>query len=115
MKPVFYAILLASISAPIVFGQTFSHRTIDTSLLPDLMPGQNVCLDRKMLGTHVCEPVAALVQSIQPPPPGERAVLLASDVLQLCGAHNLRDVVCGAAALLELKYHSVPCWNQNRC
>jgi hypothetical protein len=71
-----------------------SQRTIDISLLPDLVPGHNSCLDRAALTTHACQPVAALLQSIVPAPTTERAVVSAADVLQLCGAHNIRDVVC---------------------
>jgi hypothetical protein len=98
-----------------VEAQTFSQRTIDTSLLPDLVPGRNSCLNRDVLATHVCQPVAALVQSIVPPPTTERAVISAADVLQLCGAHDIRDVVCGVATLLELRYHRIPCWQNNKC
>jgi hypothetical protein len=98
-----------------VGAQTFSRRTIDTSLLPDLVPGHNSCLDRDALTTHACQPVAALLQSIVPPPTTERAVVSAADVLQLCGAHNIRDVVCGVATLLELRYQRVPCWQNNKC
>lgn len=96
-------------------AQTFSKRTIDTSLLPNLVPGRNSCLEPGALGTRACEPVLALLQSVVPPPSTERAVLSAADVLQLCGAHNIRDVVCGMATLLELRYHRVPCWNNNKC
>jgi hypothetical protein len=96
-------------------AQTFSKQTIDTSLLPDLMPGRNSCLDRAALASHMCEPVAALVRAIEPPPAADRAVVSAADVLQLCGAHGIRDVVCGTAALLELRYHRVPCWENNKC
>ncbi len=98
-----------------VGAQTFSQNTIDTSLLPDLVPGRNSCLDRAALETQACQPVVALLRSIVPPPPTERAVLSAADVLQLCGAHNVRDVICGVAALLELRYHRVPCWQNNKC
>ncbi len=96
-------------------AQTFSQSTIDTALLPDLVPGRNICLDRAELATPVCEPIAALFRAIKPPPPTDRAVVSAAAVMQLCGAHNIRDVICGEAALLELRYHRVPCWKSNRC
>jgi hypothetical protein len=93
-----------------VNAQSFSQRTIDTAILPDLMPGKNSCLEPGALSTHACEPVAALLQSIKPAPQGDRAVISTADVLQLCGAHNIRDVVCGMAALIELRYRREPCW-----
>jgi hypothetical protein len=96
-------------------AQTFSERTIDTAILPDLMPGKNSCLEPGALSTHACEPVAALLKAIKPAPAGDRAVISTADVLQLCGAHDIRDVVCGMAALIELRYRRVPCWDNNKC
>ena len=95
-------------------AQSFSQRSIDTAILPDLMPGKNACLEPGALVTHACEPVAALLQSIKPAP-GDRAVISTADVLQLCGAHDIRDVVCGMAALIELRYRREPCWRTNKC
>jgi hypothetical protein len=105
---------LAAASAP-ANAQSFSQRTIDTAILPDLMPGKNACLAPGALTTRACEPVAALLQSIRPAPPGDRAVISTADVLQLCGAHDIRDVVCGMAALIELRYRREPCWQTNKC
>jgi hypothetical protein len=65
-------------------AQTFSQRTIDIGLLPDLMPGHNGCLSRDALTTHACEPLAALLRAIVPPPAEDRAVVSATAVLQLC-------------------------------
>lgn len=96
-------------------AQTFSQHTIDTAILPDLVPGKNACLEPNMLSTHVCEPVAALLRAIKPVPSGDKAVISTADVLQLCGAHDIRDVVCGMAALIELRYHREPCWQTNKC
>lgn len=96
-------------------AQGFSQQTVDTGILPNLMPGHNACLDRGTLGSHMCEPVAALLRAVEPPPAGDRPVISAAAVLQLCGAHNIRDAVCGMAALLELRYRRVPCWQENKC
>ena len=109
------AVVVAAGIAVCAGAQTFSPQTIDTGLLPDLVPGHNACLDRDMLATHACQPVATLLRAIEPPPAGDRAVVSTADVLQLCGAHNVRDSVCGIAALLELRYHSIPCWASNKC
>jgi hypothetical protein len=69
-------------------AQSFSQRTIDTAILPDLIPGENSCLEPGALSARACEPVAALLQSIKPVPAGDRAVISTADVLQLCGAHK---------------------------
>ena len=68
-----------------------------------------------MLSTHACEPVAALLRAIKPAPDGDKAVISTAAVLQLCGAHKVHDVVCGMAALIELRYHREPCWLNNKC
>jgi hypothetical protein len=104
------ALLLAATG---VSAQTFSKATIDTSLLPDLL--NNDCLKRDAITTHVCEPIAAMLKAIVPAPTGDHAVISTTDVIQLCAAHNIKDVVCGMAALLEFRYHRVPCWDLNKC
>jgi len=96
-------------------AQSFSQRTVDTAILPDLIPGENSGLEPGALSARACEPVAALLQSIRPAPAGDRAVISTADVLQLRGAHKIRDVVCGMAALIELRYHREPCWLTNKC
>jgi hypothetical protein len=96
-------------------AQSFSQRSIDTAILPDLIPGKNACLDPGALATHACEPVAAIVRSIKPAARGDRSVISTTDVLQLCGAHGIRDVVCGMAALIELRFSREPCWRTNKC
>ena len=45
----------------------------------------------------------------------DQAMIPASDVLQLCGAHAIKDVVCDEARRLERKYHNPPCWETNKC
>jgi hypothetical protein len=114
IKLLIVAGILAATSVP-VNAQTFSQRSIDSAILPDLAPGKNACLEPNMLSTHACEPVAALLRAIKPAPAGDKAVISTADVLQLCGARSIRDVVCGMAALIELRYRREPCWQTNKC
>lgn len=107
------ALAVAGVSA--ANAQTFSKQMIDTNGLADFQPGSNACTDPDALQSHACQPWLPLIKAIEPPPASERAVVSAAAVLQLCGAHNIKDVVCGEATLLELRFHKMPCWENNKC
>jgi hypothetical protein len=88
---------------------------IDTALLPTIAPG-SVCLRPGNLGSHACEPIAALVDEAPRLARTNDDTLRASDIIELCAAHGIRDAVCGEAAALELHYHPKdPCWTHNKC
>ena len=106
--------VLASAAGGIGYAATRAV-VIDTALLPTLAPG-SVCLRPGNLGSHACEPIAALVKEAPTLARTNDDTLRASDVIELCGAHDIHDVVCGEAAALELHYHPRdPCWTQNKC
>jgi hypothetical protein len=68
------------------------------------------------LGSHACEPIAALVDEAPRLARTNDDTLRASDIIELCAAHGIRDAVCGEAAALELHYHPKdPCWTHNKC
>ena len=40
-----------------------------------------------------------------------------TDVLQLCAAHDIKDVICDEARQIEMKRHKpgTRCWETNKC
>lgn len=97
-----------------VQAQTFAGPVVDSSLLADL-GNNNACLDKEQINKPVCRPVAAALAAVRPAPATERAVMSVTEIVQLCAAHAIRDVICGEASLLEFKYHREPCWLLNKC